>query len=143
MEKRKVLIVDRDKGLVEALSMLLGAAGSFSIETAFDAGSGVSKARSFAPEVILTDLLPSSRCAGELRAGLSAGEGVPPVPVISLSEKGLVRPERAPVLLRGRRLMWDHVDWEGLLKLLEFRLPATYSSSAPLLTGRSRPKAAA
>jgi len=84
MAGRKILIIDDDTAIVESLKILLDIKG-FETDTACDGMEGVSKAKSFCPDLIMLDLLLPGQdgyaVIKELKKNLATKE----TPVIVLS----------------------------------------------------------
>jgi two-component system, OmpR family, response regulator VicR len=54
--KKKLLIVEDERDLVDTLAVRLRAGGEFEVETAYDGLAGLAKCVAFQPDVVLLDL---------------------------------------------------------------------------------------
>jgi len=62
-DRQKILIVDDDRDLVEAMKLTLQAAG-FEVTAAFDAPTGLQRAASEAPDLIILDVMMPNATEG-------------------------------------------------------------------------------
>ena len=83
----KILIVDDDPDLVEAVSMLLEAEGMTPI-AAYGGIEGLAKAKSEQPDLIVLDVMMPDKDGYEVSKELSKDEALSGIPVIMLTAVG-------------------------------------------------------
>lgn len=83
----KILIVDDDPDLVEAVSMLLEAEGMIPI-AAYGGVEGLAKAKSEKPDLIVLDVMMPDKDGYEVSKELSKDEALSGIPVIMLTAVG-------------------------------------------------------
>lgn len=84
MDKKKVLIVDDDPDLVEAVSMLLEGAGMIPL-AAYGGFEGLEKARTESPDLIILDVMMPDKDGFEVAKEYAANESTQNIPVIMLT----------------------------------------------------------
>ena len=80
----KVLVIDDEKGLSDALAIRLHAAG-LDAQAAYDGNSGLAAARSVHPDAILLDMRMPDMDGFEVHAALRQDPALSAIPVIFLS----------------------------------------------------------
>ncbi len=82
---KKVLIIDDDPEFVDAISNLLDAKG-YAVHSASSGAEGIDKARNLDPDIILLDVMMSSRTEGIDVAGrIDSDEELKKIPIIMIS----------------------------------------------------------
>ena len=81
---KKILIIDDDPDLVEAVSMLLEASGLVPL-AAYGGEEGLAKAKSETPDLIVLDIMMPGIDGYEVAKRLSADDGLSGIPVIMLT----------------------------------------------------------
>jgi len=85
MDKKKILVIDDDPGLVKVIAARLEASG-YGTVTANDGVQGMEKAKNEKPDLILLDIkMPNMDGHTMLRNLKKYGEGTKPIPVIMLT----------------------------------------------------------
>ena len=84
---KRILIVDDDPDLVEAVSMLLEAEGMTAIP-AYGGAEGLEKARTENPDLIVLDIMMPDKDGYAVAKELAADEGLSGIPVIMLTAVG-------------------------------------------------------
>jgi len=84
---KRILIVDDDPDLVEAVSMLLEAEGMTPI-AAYGGAEGLEKARSENPDLIVLDIMMPDKDGYAVAKELAADKGLSDIPVIMLTAVG-------------------------------------------------------
>jgi CheY-like chemotaxis protein len=82
--KKKILIVDDDEAILEAVSLVLESEG-YVTETTFKGEETFSKIIKFQPNVILLDVLMSGKDGREICKSLKADQELKKIPVIMIS----------------------------------------------------------
>ena len=91
---KKVLIVDDDKDLVEAISVLLQAKGYQAI-CAFSGQEGFAKAKADAPQLIILDVMMAHQSEGfDIARTLKSDEATKNIPIVLLT--GIRREMKLP-----------------------------------------------
>ena len=91
--KRRVLLVDDEKGIVKTVSKALEFAG-YEVLTAMDGQDGLTKARLGHPEVIILDLMMPRMGGLEVCAELKKDPELRAIPIIIFTGKGQEMDER-------------------------------------------------
>ncbi len=81
---KKILVIDDDRGIVDALTAMLEYAG-YSVSDVSDLNKLSNKLNEFKPNLILLDLLLSGKDGGTVARELRADNRVKDVPIIILS----------------------------------------------------------
>ncbi|PIS05456.1 MAG: response regulator [Candidatus Buchananbacteria bacterium CG10_big_fil_rev_8_21_14_0_10_42_9] len=89
-KKKKILIVEDDKALVELLSQMFGNK-TYSVDLALEIKEGFNKAKKSQPNLILLDILLSGENGFDLLKKLKADIQTKDIPVIILSNLGQER----------------------------------------------------
>jgi len=84
MSKKKLLVVDDERGFVDIVSERLSVKG-FDILSAFDGKEGFEKARSERPDLIILDILMPKMNGYELCKNLKLDEDLKDIPIIMLT----------------------------------------------------------
>ena len=85
--KKKILVVDDEKDLVEMLKMRLEGSG-YSVITAFDGEAGLELAKKEMPDIILLDLMMPKKDGYEVCGELKKDNKYKKIPILILSAKG-------------------------------------------------------
>jgi len=81
---KKVLIVDDDEAILEAIQIAIEGEG-YSVETLTDGEEALDKAKKYKPNVILLDLLLSGRDGSEIVKEFKTNNGVKDIPIVMIS----------------------------------------------------------
>ena len=81
---RKILVVDDDPGILDAVSLILDESG-YLVETAMKGDEIFEKVQKFHPELILLDVLMSGKDGRDICRKLKADESTKEIPVIMVS----------------------------------------------------------
>jgi DNA-binding response OmpR family regulator len=84
MDKKKILVVDDETGLVEIIRMRLKQEG-YDVVTAGDGEEGLKKARNDKPDLILLDVSMPKMTGEEVLAKLKADNSTKEIPVIMIT----------------------------------------------------------
>ena len=93
-QKKRVMVVDDERGFTEMVRMSLESLGEYSVCEVNDARKAVSTARSFQPELILLDVMMPEMDGGDVASALARDAELAEVPLIYLT--ALVSKEEAP-----------------------------------------------
>jgi DNA-binding response OmpR family regulator len=86
MAKRiRLLIIDDEPDILEVMDVSFGASGNFEVAVADGAASGLEKALSFKPDVILLDLVMPEKSGADFYAELRAHPELSGVPVLLMT----------------------------------------------------------
>lgn len=83
--KKRVLIIDDEEDLLEALILRFESTGRFKVETAFNAEGGLEKMRSFRPDAVLLDIAMPKMDGWEFCRRLKADPATAGVPVVVMT----------------------------------------------------------
>lgn len=84
MNEKKILIVDDDESILEAISLLLEG-GGYSVETTLNGDEIYKKIRLFSPDVILLDVLISGSDGRVICKKLKEDKNTKAIPIIMIS----------------------------------------------------------
>lgn len=124
---KKILIIDDEAGFTELLKMNLERAGGFEVKIVNDSTTALATARSFAPDLILLDVVMPGMDGGDVQAAFQGDPALARVPVIMLTalvdsaelSEGAVAQSGSSVMLP------KPVDLQLLLRVIdEFLAPA-------------------
>ncbi|MBI3552156.1 MAG: response regulator [Elusimicrobia bacterium] len=119
----KVLIIDDEPDIVEALCLRFSKAGSFCVETAFSGPSGLAKVKTFKPDVVLLDLVMPETDGWEVCKLLRADPATENLPVVMMTaQDGAATKERAREA-RIHRVLVKPLDLGALVETLRNALP--------------------
>ena len=93
MEKKKILIVDDEKELIEVFTLRLRSSG-YEVLSAFDGESGLEKARNEKPDLILLDVVMPKQDGLKVCRQLKHESALASTPVILLTAKDQADPKR-------------------------------------------------
>ena len=80
---KKILIIEDDQAIVDSIVALLKA--EFEVDYANNGNSGLEKVKSFAPDLIILDLLMPEKDGFDVANKLRADEELKKIPIITLS----------------------------------------------------------
>lgn len=87
MANNRILIVNNEPGIINALSAILRAR-SYSVIAALSGEEGLEKAKSIRPDLIILDVVMPDISGFEVCAELTSGRSTRGTPVIMMSENG-------------------------------------------------------
>ncbi len=85
MEKRRILIIDDEQGLLRTLKLGLEDTGVYEVRIEEQAREGLSAAIEFQPDMILVDVMMPEMDGGDVVAQLKSNHEVKDVPVVFLT----------------------------------------------------------
>ena len=88
MERKKVLIIDDEKGFCNVLRMNLQLTQKFEATTAYDGKEGIRLAKKIKPDVILLDIMMPGMDGFKVLKALKSNSNTMPIPVIMLTAIG-------------------------------------------------------
>jgi len=112
---KKILLVDDERDITEALSRTLSRRG-YACATAASGKEALEKAKSALPDLILLDIVLGDLDGGEVKKALSADKATAGIPIIFLT--GLLTPEEEGAL-KGDFYLSKPVALDKLLELIE------------------------
>jgi DNA-binding response OmpR family regulator len=83
-DRKKVLVVDDDAGILDAISIILKEEG-YEVDTAFKGEETLKKAYSFRPDIILLDVLMSGKDGRDICMNFKSNPITKEIPVIMIS----------------------------------------------------------
>lgn len=83
--KKRILIIDDEEDLLEALILRFESTGYFRVETAPDAEAGLEKVRSFRPDAVLLDIAMPKIDGWEFCRRLKADPSTAGVPIVVMT----------------------------------------------------------
>ena len=83
-EKKKILVIEDDRSLQNALVEIITQEG-FASESALDGEEGLAKIRTFAPDLILLDIILPKKDGFEVLAEIKKDEAMKNIPVLILT----------------------------------------------------------
>lgn len=99
MEKKRILIIDDEKGFTEMLRLNLEDAREYNVRTENEGVKGLATAKSFKPDLIILDIIMPDMDGGEVLAKLKRDVETRDIPVIFLT--AIVAEDEAPSLDSG------------------------------------------
>lgn len=84
LTKKKILIIEDDRSLQNALVEIINQEG-FESESAFDGEEGLAKIRSYAPDLILLDIILPKKDGFEVLAEIKKDEALKKIPILILT----------------------------------------------------------
>ena len=128
---KKVYVIDDDRDIVEAISMVLGANG-YDVRAQYDDEDSVKNIKEYSPDIIILDVIfPEDESAGfRIARDISSDRDTAGIPVIMLSavnEKGIYRGQFSdqdidPSWLPVTQFVDKPVQPEELLRIIESKL---------------------
>ena len=85
MSKRKILIVDDEKGFTDMLSLNLEAKGSYEVQVENDASQALSTALAFRPDLILLDIIMPQKKGVVVAREIEKNETLRGIPIVFLT----------------------------------------------------------
>lgn len=83
-EKKKILVIEDDRSLQNALVEIVGQEG-FESESALDGEEGLAKIKTFKPDLILLDIILPKKDGFEVLAEIKKDEAIKNIPVLILT----------------------------------------------------------
>ncbi len=85
MDKKRIFIVDDERGFTNLLKLNLEATGRYFVETENDERRALPKARDFKPDIIFLDVVMPGYDGGEVAAQLRADPELAAIPIVFLT----------------------------------------------------------
>lgn len=119
MDKRKILIVDDEKDLVETVVFQLEQSG-YEVISAYDGPEGLEKAKKEKPDLIILDIMMPKMSGDDVARVLKDDEETRDIPILFLTclAKG-VGDMQKPYMSGGNIFLAKPFDVEELLKAIE------------------------
>lgn len=127
MQKRRILIVDDEQGLVRLLKLTLERTGRYEVLEESDATKALEVAVEFKPELVLLDLVMPKIDGGRLALQIRADPQVRQTPILFLSATVLKR-EGWPTEIDGIPALAKPIGVAELLDAIEANLPEPVAS---------------
>ena len=83
--KKKILIIDDEKGFTEVAKLNLEETGSFEVQIENRGSQGLAAAQEFQPDLILLDIIMPDMDGGQVANQLKADEATRDIPIIFLT----------------------------------------------------------
>ena len=130
MKKKRILIIDDDKGLTEMVKRNLEAFGSYEVSIENSSTQAIETARRFRPDLILLDQVMPGMDGGDVTSALSEDPMLHAVPIIVVTAL-LSNKEAGPAgTVRGGQLMLAKpVKLSDLINCIEKQLKASNDAS--------------
>lgn len=116
--KKKVVIVDDDREIVELLSLALKPKG-YKIITAFDGVEGVEQVQKQKPDLILLDVNLPRISGWQVQEILGSNPATASIPVILLTVKGMVRDVEEGLSRGAKGYFTKPFDIERVIKKID------------------------
>ena len=85
MSKRKILIVDDEKGFSEVVRLNLESTGKYEVEIESDAGNALSTALKYRPDLILLDVIMAGKEGPDVAVEIKADPQLKETPIVFLT----------------------------------------------------------
>ena len=124
-EKRRILIVDDDRGASHLIKILLEKNGRYVVLEENDAAKAHQSARNFRPDLILLDIMMPQIDGGDIAAQIDADPGLQRTPIIFLTALVTKTEAKAGLHIQGHPVLAKPIDIPELINRIEENLPRT------------------
>ncbi|MBL7073405.1 MAG: response regulator [Candidatus Omnitrophica bacterium] len=121
MERKKILIIDDEKGFTELIKEVLEETGRYEVKAENEARSGFSAAKKFRPDLVLLDVVFPEMDGTSVAVQIKSDEKTKDIPIIFVT--GTITPEEAaPQGIGGQFFLSKPVKMKELMKSIDERI---------------------